>query len=320
MGIDIGSKTGVVVASSAMGLSIFDLFNEVINTEDMKLFLTQHQVLGDFSGPALIIRCFLQMIELSHKQVHKTEENIETIQDHAIQGPVSQDQVNNGKLAETISKLSNTIPVAERSMNITDINKQAVILPPKQNEIKHDNVASTAIITDQLVVQQQLKCRITVNCSLQFDTIAKRDEHERTFQHFTCEHCNIGFWTWAEWQRHRNEDPNCKALNCPICDKSFRHIKQGYKKSKLKEHILNCENLQNFICDVCGKGFNIERSLIKHREIHTEKANEKRLIHQLNNLARSEGIKRKIFLEQRPGVSTEHDNRLVGSVENLKTS
>lgn len=87
------------------------------------------------------------MIELSHKQVHKTEENIETIQDHAIQGPVSQDQVNNGKLAETISKLSNTIPVVERSINVTDINKQAVILPPKQNEIKNDNVASTAIIT-----------------------------------------------------------------------------------------------------------------------------------------------------------------------------
>ena len=34
--IDIGSKTGVVVASSAMGLSIFDLFNEIINTDDMK--------------------------------------------------------------------------------------------------------------------------------------------------------------------------------------------------------------------------------------------------------------------------------------------
>ena len=29
------------------------------------------------------------------------------------------------------------------------------------------------------------------------------------------------------------------------------------------------------------------------REIHTEKANEKRLIHQLNNLARSEGIEQK---------------------------
>ena len=32
------------------------------------------------------------------------------------------------------------------------------------------------------------------------------------------------------------------------------------------------------------------------REIHTEKANEKRLIHQLNNLARSEGIRQITYL------------------------
>ena len=35
--IEIGSKTGVIVASSSMGLNIFDLFNEIINVDDMKL-------------------------------------------------------------------------------------------------------------------------------------------------------------------------------------------------------------------------------------------------------------------------------------------
>ena len=35
--VDIGSKTGVIVASSSMGLNIFDLFNEIINVDDMKL-------------------------------------------------------------------------------------------------------------------------------------------------------------------------------------------------------------------------------------------------------------------------------------------
>ena len=167
----------------------------------LKFFLTQHQVSGEFTGPALILRCFLQIIELSHKQVQKTEDKIERIRNQPVQ-TIRHGQVNNTKTIETISKLPNTIPVTETSKNVTNLTKQAVVLPPKQNERKHDNVASAAMIPDQLILPQQLKCRITVNCSLQFDSIAKRDEHERTFQHFTCEHCNVGFWTWAEWQRN----------------------------------------------------------------------------------------------------------------------
>ena len=35
--IEIGNISGLVVASSAMGFTIFDLFNEIINIDDMKL-------------------------------------------------------------------------------------------------------------------------------------------------------------------------------------------------------------------------------------------------------------------------------------------
>ena len=35
--IEIGNISGVVVASSSMGFTIFDLFNEIINIDDMKL-------------------------------------------------------------------------------------------------------------------------------------------------------------------------------------------------------------------------------------------------------------------------------------------
>lgn len=35
--IEIGNISGVVVASSAMGFTIFDLFNEIINIDDMNL-------------------------------------------------------------------------------------------------------------------------------------------------------------------------------------------------------------------------------------------------------------------------------------------
>ena len=270
------------------------------------------------------MRCFLQIIELSHKQVQQTDQ-MEQIRNQAVR----HDQETKIPALETISKIQNTIPISETTKTQIDnsvvVSKQAASLPAKQNEMKLDNPTTAAIISgckvdtksnhpklgikhhgsDQLALQQQLKCRITVNCNLQFETIAKRDEHERTFQHFNCEHCNIGFWTWAEWQRkgfeliissilsaclgcfsnllqnfptipvlsnhmsanyanwtiqtsqqrHRNEDPNCKALNCPICDKSFRHIKQGYKKSKLKETFqpFPTEFLQNFILAVIQK-------------------------------------------------------------------
>ena len=48
-------------------------------------------------------------------------------------------------------------------------------------------------------------------------------------------------------------------------------------------------------CEVSQRS-NFEINETKIREIHTEKANEKRLIHQLNNLARSEGIRQLIYL------------------------
>ena len=48
-----------------MGITVFDLFNEIITIDDMKRFLQIHDVKEDYFGAGLIIRAFLQMIDIS---------------------------------------------------------------------------------------------------------------------------------------------------------------------------------------------------------------------------------------------------------------
>ena len=48
-----------------MGITVFDLFNEIITGEDMKRFLQQHGVKEDYFGAGLILRTFLQMLEIA---------------------------------------------------------------------------------------------------------------------------------------------------------------------------------------------------------------------------------------------------------------
>lgn len=156
----------------------------------IKFFLTQHEVLGKFSGPALIlrlgyepkklksvdksrkmtcttahladmilfrkswliplIRCFLQIVEISHKQVQKTEQ-LETIRSQAVR----HDQETKIPTIETISKIQNTYSISETTKNHIDssvvVSKQAAIISPKQNETKLDNPASATIISGSQV-------------------------------------------------------------------------------------------------------------------------------------------------------------------------
>ena len=62
-----------------------------------------------------------------------------------------------------------------------------------------------------------------------FETIEARDEHEKTVKHFQCLACELDFSIFSDWQKHRNDDPTCKALTCPKCQKNFQDSKSGYK-------------------------------------------------------------------------------------------
>ena len=48
-----------------MGITIFDLFNEIMTEEDMKRFLITNGITEEFFGHGLALRSLLQMIELS---------------------------------------------------------------------------------------------------------------------------------------------------------------------------------------------------------------------------------------------------------------
>ena len=92
------------------------------------------------------MRCFLQIIELSHKQVQQTDQ-MEQKRNQAVR----HDQETRIPTLETISKIQNTIPISETSKTQIDnsvvVSKQAANLPAKQNEMKLDNPTTAAIIS-----------------------------------------------------------------------------------------------------------------------------------------------------------------------------
>ena len=46
--IKIQKESGTLIASSSMGITIFDLFTEVLNEEDMRRFLKMNNIKGKF--------------------------------------------------------------------------------------------------------------------------------------------------------------------------------------------------------------------------------------------------------------------------------
>lgn len=44
--IEVGDKQGILIASSRMGVTIFDLFGEILSQEDLKTFTSSHGMLG----------------------------------------------------------------------------------------------------------------------------------------------------------------------------------------------------------------------------------------------------------------------------------
>ena len=65
-----------------MGITVFDLFNEIITGEDMKRFLKDQKIKEEYFGAGLVLRTFLQMVELSPKSVSTNLESDPEIVDN----------------------------------------------------------------------------------------------------------------------------------------------------------------------------------------------------------------------------------------------
>ena len=63
--MSVGNTEGILVAASSLGLSIFDLFNEVLTADDMQKFLKQNNVFENHFGAGLIIRTLLLILDFA---------------------------------------------------------------------------------------------------------------------------------------------------------------------------------------------------------------------------------------------------------------
>jgi len=69
-------------------------------------------------------------------------------------------------------------------------------------------------------------------------------------------------------------------------------LDQRGDRQKLKTHMLACENPRNFVCDVCGQGYNTKRHLKAHMQLHTDEGQKRREMTQAKLMAHGE-VRRK---------------------------
>ena len=87
--INNGTRPGQLVASSAMGLTIFDLFREIMSEKDLKYFLLSNGITDHFDGNSLALRSMLLLMDLSGiLRLDLTEKNAE---EDAIEEVVNED-------------------------------------------------------------------------------------------------------------------------------------------------------------------------------------------------------------------------------------
>ncbi len=79
--IDNGTRSGELVASSTMGLTIFDLFREIMTEKDMKYFLLSHGIKDRYDGNSLALRCLLLLMDLSGCLRFEVDEEDEAVQE-----------------------------------------------------------------------------------------------------------------------------------------------------------------------------------------------------------------------------------------------
>jgi len=79
--LEVAGQSGVVIASSEMGITVFDLFNEIMTVEDMVRFLKQNQVEGEYFGAGLVLRTFIQMLDMTPTMARVDNTTVATVEE-----------------------------------------------------------------------------------------------------------------------------------------------------------------------------------------------------------------------------------------------
>ena len=69
--VRIGSIEGTYLASSKLGVTVFDLFGEILDEVDLRRFLKENEIdkCDEFDRAGLILRSFLLLVDLNKQHV-----------------------------------------------------------------------------------------------------------------------------------------------------------------------------------------------------------------------------------------------------------
>jgi len=256
----IGNVQGTYLASSKLGITVFDLFAEILDEVDLRRFLKEHQIDSqDFDHAGLVLRSFLLLVDLN-QQRKQTQSRIPLIPE-------------------------------ETQIELIEVKSEPL---PEQQQLE-DTPGDFFVNTELLPVYPKVKkwpCKLS-GCVDVFDTFDELNEHRELVLHFECEPCKKKMKTAKELREHR-ESMTCKFWSCPNCQTSFQvppdatKWQRSERKNKLDTHINLCTNQRPYVCDICGADFLNKRDLSYHGKTHTVEGVQKRENSRLKNLIQSE--------------------------------
>ena len=209
-------KNGIYLASSRFGITIFDLFSEILQDNDMRHFLRENKIDDtNYNQASLILRCFLLLLDLNRITTDANlKSDVEPEVDEWADSVIVFDEADNSE---------NEICQKRKAGN--EISKKS-----KKRKKSENSKPRT-----------EWKCNMA-KCKQSDQVFASRvelEKHKKEFAHFDCSSCSISFHTQAQLRDHLDTDELCKAYTCPNCGQNFRHWTDKTKKkssttSKLK--------------------------------------------------------------------------------------
>jgi len=210
----IGNVQGTYLASSKLGITVFDLFAEILDEVDLRRFLKEHQIDSqDFDHAGLVLRSFLLLVDLN-QQRKQTQSRIPLIPE-------------------------------ETQIELIEVKSEPL---PEQQQLE-DTPGDFFVNTELLPVYPKVKkwpCKLS-GCVDVFDTFDELNDHRELVPHFECEPCKKKMKTAKELRKHR-ESMTCKFWSCPNCQTSFQvppdatRWQRSERKRKLDTHINLCSN------------------------------------------------------------------------------
>lgn len=196
-------RAGTYLASSQLGITVFDLFSEILNEKDLKLFLTSNQI--DITGfkdlAALVLRAFLLLVDLNDPNY--------SVEPQSSMVLIEED-------TEDITVTARDDLIVKQELDTCYESVQLEEFHVKVNRVKRRKTGKKA-------PPQTYKCK-TGKCKdsdVVFQTHKEYEEHRLQVKHYHCEPCDTEFHTRKELADHQSTEA-CKMFICQKCGENFK--------------------------------------------------------------------------------------------------